>query len=110
MTNLASSITGFVSSKKAMTILSLLGLYLISTGISWGMFSYLKGEPQLVSSNDLLTKISQLPKTEECPINGAMYTSLERDIWEERRPITAVVENHQESRPQSGLSFADVVY
>jgi len=110
MANLASTLIGFVSSKKTMTILSLLGLYLISTGISWGMFSYLKGEPQLKSSDDLLTKISQLPKTEECPINGAMYTTLERDIWETRRPITAVVENHLEARPQSGLSYADVVY
>lgn len=110
MANLTTTISGFVSSKKAMTILSLLGLYLISTGISWGMFSYLKGEPQLESGSDLLSKINQLPKTEECPINGAMYTSLERDIWETRRPITAVVENHEESRPQSGLSYADVVY
>jgi len=51
-----------------------------------------------------------LPRTEECPINGAMYTKIEKNIWDDRRPITAVIENHLDSRPQSGLSKADVIY
>ncbi len=50
------------------------------------------------------------PKTEECPINGAMYGKTQRQRWEMRRPLGVMVENHTEARPQSGLSSADVVY
>lgn len=51
-----------------------------------------------------------LPKTEECPINGAMYSEEQRAWWEEHRPLGIMIENHEEARPQSGLEFADVVY
>jgi hypothetical protein len=39
-----------------------------------------------------------------------MYTVKERELWESRRPLAVMVENHAESRPQSGLPSADVVY
>lgn len=51
-----------------------------------------------------------LPRTEVCPLNGAKFTKQERDIWERRRPLAVMVENHLDSRPTSGLSTADVVY
>jgi hypothetical protein len=51
-----------------------------------------------------------LPKTEECPINGEMYTTAESSVWNTRRPIAAMIENHVDARPESGLSRADVVY
>ncbi len=51
-----------------------------------------------------------LPKTEECPINGARYSKQQRSWWEKHRPLGIMIENHQEARPQSGISFADVVY
>jgi len=110
MAKLPTFLSGLLSSKRIMTVLSLLGLYLLSAGTSWAIFSYINKEPGFPSGDDLLARISELPKTEECPINGAMYTELERDIWEGRRPITAIIENHLEARPQSGLSYADVVY
>ncbi|HLL60879.1 MAG TPA: DUF3048 domain-containing protein [Candidatus Nitrosocosmicus sp.] len=50
------------------------------------------------------------PKTEECPINGEMLTKGQKSLWEKRRPLTVMIENHEESRPQSGLTSADVVY
>jgi hypothetical protein len=50
------------------------------------------------------------PKTAVCPVNGGMFTEAEKKVWEERRPLTVMIENHQDSRPQSGLSAADVVY
>lgn len=50
------------------------------------------------------------PKTEQCPINGEMLSKSQRTNWEKRRPLAIVVENHKESRPQSGLTAADVVY
>ena len=30
--------------------------------------------------------------------------------WKKHEPLGVMIENHEESRPQSGLSFADVVY
>ncbi|MBU1000214.1 DUF3048 domain-containing protein [Patescibacteria group bacterium] len=50
------------------------------------------------------------PKTESCPINGRKHTQKAKDFWDQRRPLAVMIENHTESRPQSGLSAADVVY
>jgi hypothetical protein len=50
------------------------------------------------------------PKTEECPLNGEKLTKEERSLWEKRRPLVVMIENHTDARPQSGLSQADVVY
>ncbi len=51
-----------------------------------------------------------LPKTEECPLNGAKYSKQQEQWWEKHRPLGIMIENHKEARPQSGLSYADVVY
>jgi len=51
-----------------------------------------------------------LPKTEVCPLNGVMYTELEKDAWSARRPLAVMIENSVDARPQSGLSRADVVF
>lgn len=96
-------------------VASLLGLYLISAGISWVAFSYLIAEPSSTSKSSSTVggkaKIdASLPKTEVCPINGAMYSKPVKTIWETRRPITAMIENHVDARPLSGVSRADVVY
>lgn len=50
------------------------------------------------------------PKTEECPMNGEMLTQTQRKLWETRRPLGIMIENHKEARPQSGLSSADIIY
>ena len=50
------------------------------------------------------------PKTEECPLNGSMHTKKAKALWDTRRPLAVMIENHTEARPQSGVSFADVVY
>lgn len=50
------------------------------------------------------------PKTETCPLNGSLKSKRAKDSWEKRRPLAVMIENHLESRPQSGLSSADVVY
>ncbi|MEJ2348038.1 MAG: DUF3048 domain-containing protein [Patescibacteria group bacterium] len=103
------------SSKKFMIIASFLGLYLLSAGASWAIFSYLKGTPSLGlisgSLDESRSKINlDLPRTEECPLNGGMFTKIEENIWSARRPVTVMIENHADSRPPSGLSKADVVY
>ncbi len=107
--SLKTKINQLVESKKAMTVLSFVGLYLLSAGLSLAFFSYSSG-PTFVNTEDARSQIADLPKTEECPINGQMFTEVEKDIWETRRPITAMIENHAESRPLSGISKADVVY
>jgi len=97
-----------------MLFVSFFGIYLLATGTSWAIFSYLSGDGGGQTTADLSKGRGRidpnLPKTEECPINGKMYSKPERDIWEKRRPMTAIIENHMEARPQSGLSYADVVY
>ena len=101
------------NSSKVMIVLSFLGLYLLSAGSSWALFSFLVAEPNSVFNGNLgdaRSQIESLPKTEECPINGQMFSQPEREIWETRRPIAAVIENHEDSRPVAGLHRADVVY
>src|SRR3989344_6845010 len=102
-----------LNSKKFMLFVSFFGLYLLSTGSSWAVFSFLS-EDSGISTVDLSKGRGRidpsLPKTEECPINGKMFSKPEREIWEKRRPMTAIIENHLDSRPQSGISYADVVY
>lgn len=71
----------------------------------------LSGNTKKVADNKpTVTKKPDLPKTEECPINGAMYSKPDRDLWETRRPMGVMIENSRVARPQSGLSSSDVVY
>lgn len=93
-------------------------IYLISTGLSFAFFSWTGGPGESITSpiTDNITpgegfKIDpSLPKTEACPLNGKLYSKPEKAIWEKRRPLAVMIENHTESRPQSGLAKADVVY
>lgn len=103
------------SNKHLFTIIGGLLLYLVSTGVSYAVFGYLN-QPASISSPVGEEKKSGFkvditgPKTEACPLNGALFTKEEKKIWEERRPLAVMIENHADSRPQSGLSRADVVY
>ncbi len=108
-------------SKQQLIIYGFIGLavYLISTGLSYAAFSLSTAKPRTIPSiNQPTANDSQghfvvdpsLPRTEVCPMNGKMYTEMERDIWKNRRPLAVMIENHEDSRPQSGLSKADVVY
>jgi len=103
----------FVSSKKFTVVASFVGLFLISVGISLIVFYFVspKGAAKLVSEVGKRSRFNlNLPKTEECPINGQKYTKPEADVWMTRRPIAMMIENHLDARPVSGLSRADVVY
>lgn len=91
----------------------LLGIYLCISGVSYLAFSYFyKKTPNVAQNIDSGRKKidTTAPKTEECPLNGQKYTKAEREIWEKRRPLTVMIENHDEARPQSGLTSADVIY
>jgi len=67
-------------------------------------------EGQTGDKTGSFSQFANEPKTEICPINGALYSKTERERWETRRPILTMIENHLEARPQSGLSLADTVY
>ena len=98
-----------------------IALYLVSTGISYGLFSTFGKNivktntpttlnvPSTKPQRHFLTDPS-VPRDQMCPLNGEMYTKKEKEIWDKRRPLAVMIENHAEARPQSGLSFADVVY
>jgi len=103
------------------TIMSI-ALYLIATGVSYGAFTYLgksagtteKTPTQLSGASGKPTKTfkidQSLPRTEVCPLNGEKFAKAQKDLWDKRRPMAVMIENTEEARPQSGLSYADIVY
>jgi len=107
-----------MNSKKILTIILAIGVYFLVTGVSYFFFSKTISSqgvtsplPQpTVGVNGQLAFDNSLPKTESCPLNGALYSKQQKDWWEKHRPLGVMIENHSEARPQSGLSGADVVY
>jgi len=101
---------------KSKTVLTALILYIISTGASFATFSFLNTGPQgpvtplPVDSDGGLAIDPSAPKTESCPLNGQMYTKVEKESWDKRRPLVVMVENSVDARPHSGINFADIVY
>lgn len=103
--------------KKTITIILAVSIYLLSAVISYFIFSQkgLLSAPvkSSVPAKDTRGQVvfdSALPKTEACPLNGELYSQQQKEWWEKHRPLGIMVENHVETRPQSGLSFADVIY
>src|SRR5436190_597458 len=98
-------------------IITAIILFILAAGISYVAFSK-KASKNLIVTQTSVKKLANgsvqfdesLPKTEPCPLNGILYSKQQRDWWEKHRPLGVMIENHEESRPQSGLSFADVVY
>jgi len=101
-------VTGFIG----------LALYLIASGLSYAAFTYV-GTASTTSVSPTATSGGNqqhfvidpsIPRTQPCPLNGKLYTKQEETVWQKRRPLAVMIENHAEARPQSGLSSADVVY
>jgi len=105
--------------KKISQKIGYLGIFLFFTGISYYLFDYFlpTGSKKTTSSNEITTSENTVKtgsftgaKTAVCPINGQKYTADEKAIWETRRPLLVMIENHEDARPQSGLQSADIVY
>jgi hypothetical protein len=109
--------------KKSLIIL--LVLYVVSSLVSYGAFSYLSGpisgsvsmtpgSEQEEENKDiigtLLTISPEEPKDQVCPLNGKYFTAAEKDSWEQKRPLFVMIENSPDARPQSGLADADIVF
>lgn len=96
----------------------LIVVYVLTTIVSFVVFSGLikslstvqSPVPSAVTDGSKTLFDDSLPKTEACPLSGQLFSKQQRQWWEEHRPLGVMIENHEESRPQSGLSKADVVY
>ncbi len=67
--------------------------------------------PEPVAEDTGLLDIdASAPRDQICPLNGVMYTQAEKDAWSTRRPLAVMIENTPDARPQSGLSYADIVF
>lgn len=104
--------------KKTLMLLSLV-IYLASFGLTFGALKVFgaAGQPAQIVSPITVTPAGSkfkidpsVPRDQACPLNGQMYTKQEKDLWEKRRPLGVMIENHKEARPQSGLSSTDIVY
>jgi len=103
--------------KKIETALILIFVYLLSLGASYFLFSSTPFKnltsplsPPATKTNGDVVFDETLPKTEACPLNGVLYSKQQKKWWEEHRPLGVMIENHEDSRPQSGISRADAVY
>lgn len=91
-----------------------LSLFVFSIGASYVVSSLMTSKvsvPTPVAKKGTRPTVDQsIPRTEICPLNGALFTKAEKNIWETRRPLGVMIENSLDARPQSGLTTADVVY
>ncbi len=99
---------------KKIVVLSLAGLLVLGLSI-FGAYSITKyintpNGTEQTSSNTPQPTITKVDAESYCPLNGKKYTTDDQLAWEQRHPVAVMIENHPESRPQSGLTSADVVY
>ncbi len=92
-------------------------IYVLSAGVSYKILSSVNVpdfskpvSPPKPGEGGRLVFDPNLPRTQECPLNGAKYSKQQEQWFRKHRPLGVMIENHQEARPQSGLSFADVIY
>jgi hypothetical protein len=118
-----------LTKKKSILILSGIGLILVLGIVAFYYFGIYKYNPKAKNedvvnisqeyimsqlSHDALAEIlldpPSEPKTEESPINGMLFTKAEMEELMTRRPVAVMINNHAVSRPQSGVTSADLVY
>src|SRR3989344_5396179 len=99
-----------MSRNKLLSFILIAIIYLMTAGASYMFFSNnisasqeIAVVPSSAGTSGQAVFNENLPKTEPCPLNGALYSKQQREWWEKNRPIGAMIENHQEARPQSGL-------
>lgn len=101
----------FKTHSKLRVSLIVLVLLILAAGLAFVSNRLLSGQPlsisRLISSN---SATPTEPRNVASPIDGAMFTATEASTWQNRTPLAVIIENSTDSRPQSGLSSADVVY
>ena len=68
-----------------------------------------------ISSQPPIDQLVPLPKPSaprdfENPINGSLFTKEEYNAFSTKYPIAVMIENHVDTRPQSGYNSADLVF
>lgn len=105
--------------RKITVIILTIVIFVLSTGLSFSFFSgsiipskktITSPLPSETTNGGAVSFDETLPKTEPCPLTGALYSKQQREWWEKHRPLGIMIENHEEARPQSGLWAADVLY
>ena len=71
--------------------------------------------PKITNINDQMvpsptTPVKLIDAKSYCPLNGKEYSVDDQIRWEKLGPVAVMIENHPDSRPQSGLTSADIVY
>jgi hypothetical protein len=91
-------------------------LLLLLTTLGYAIYSYLKWNRDAGFSNsyrstrDIAVAVGE-PRDFESPINGILYTRTQGEIFDQRRPLAIMINNHVDARPvQTGLPEADIVY
>ena len=105
-----------MTKQKILFILAGISLFVLTAGLSYFLFSNIQfsrlvspeGTPAPTAKKSRIDP--SIPRTEACPLNGALFTKQEKDIWSTRRPLAVMIENHLDSRPLSGVTSADIVY
>lgn len=116
MNKLLAIFTGLNNLQKTLVLIVIaVILFDISASASYAVFSSnsFKESPaaaSLPTPSGAFDEDPNEPKTEACPLNGSAHTKKAADFWSKRRPLAVMIENHVESRPQSGVSKADIVY
>src|SRR3972149_3726172 len=106
-----------MGSRKILSIVLVIIAYLVGTGLSYLFFSASASSKSVTSPVTAPKNASgqtmfdpNLPKTQACPLNGTKYSKQQEAWGEKHAPLGIMIENHEDSRPQSGLSGADIIY
>jgi len=86
-----------ISLKKELTPKIIVSLFIIFFSSSIFSYAFWPSSSLISPQGDLAdspTIDPGEPKTEACPLNGALYTKTEQTLWEQRRPLPAMIENH----------------
>lgn len=118
--NISKIFQGLTNIQKILALIILgVVLYGLSASISLALFNKLRpvapvsketATSTIPTPSNALVEDPNEPKTASCPLNGTPHTQKAKDFWDKRRPLAVMIENHTEARPQSGMSYADVIY
>jgi hypothetical protein len=91
-----------------------LGSVLLIAGGTVGLFYFAThNNSEVVQASPKATPTptpTPIPKDTPNPLNGVLSTATDAALYAQRRPMAVMVENHVQSRPQSGLQEAEVMH
>lgn len=117
--NVLDTFSGLTNLQKILVLIILsVVIYTASASLSYSLFSKLvlpatkteDSKASLPGPSSAFEEDPNEPKTESCPLDGGLHTKKAKEFWSKRRPLAVMIENHEEARPQSSLSSADIIY